>query len=131
MKSRLRKFKERQRYALCFYYYPQKITKEQLWKSISYQFTHLFGTMTAAKTGLYLIDHNEDTKTFIIRISHYFVEHLRTTLCSITQYNNNPLTIHVLKTSGTIKSIKRSETELNDTIKQLNILFYDIDSNNP
>ncbi len=68
-------------------------------------FLRLFGEYGASKTGLTLIDYNEEDKVAIIRVAHTEVDKIRAALASITKIAAEPAAIHVMAVSGTLRAL--------------------------
>jgi len=102
--------KERRRYILFKIITEENLrfSKEDLIKSIWSSIWRYFGMKEANKIGLWLIEFDLESKYGIIRCSHKTKEPLITALCLITEINNKRVILSTLKTSGTIKSLKKN-----------------------
>ena len=102
--------KERQRYILFKIIKEEnsRFSKEDLLKSIWASIWRYFGMKEANKIGLWLIEFNLEKKYGIIRCSHKTKESLITALCLITEIHGKRVILSTLKTSGTIKSLKKN-----------------------
>jgi ribonuclease P/MRP protein subunit POP5 len=65
----------------------------------------LYGEYGASRTGLALIDYDVEKKLAILRTVHTTVDMVRAALASITKIRDEPVAIHVLTVSGTIKAL--------------------------
>jgi len=65
----------------------------------------LYGEYGASRAGLTLIDYDMEKRFAVIRTVHTTVDMVRTALTSITKIGNKPVAIHVLRVSGTIRSL--------------------------
>jgi ribonuclease P/MRP protein subunit POP5 len=65
----------------------------------------LYGEYGASRTGLALIDYDAEKKFAILRTAHTAVDKVRAALASITKIGDKPVAIHVLKVSGTIRTL--------------------------
>jgi RNase P/RNase MRP subunit POP5 len=65
----------------------------------------LYGEYGASRTGLTLIDYDMEKRFAVIRTVHSAVDMVRTALASITRIGDKQVAIHVVKVSGTIKSL--------------------------
>jgi len=65
----------------------------------------LYGEYGASHAGLTLIDYDMEKRFAVIRTVHTTVDMVRTALTSITKIGNKPVAIHVLRVSGTIRSL--------------------------
>jgi len=76
---------------------------KSIWKSIWY----FFGIKEATKIGLWVIEIDLEKEFGIIRCAHQTKEVLITALSLITEINGFKVILSPVKTSGTIKSMKR------------------------
>ena len=67
----------------------------------------LYGEYGASRTGLALIDYDAEKKLVILRTVHTTVDVVRAALASITRIGDKLVAIHVLKVSGTIKTLSK------------------------
>ncbi len=74
-----------------------------VWGSI----LQLFGEYGASKTALSLIEFNSEKGYAILKCSHKALDMVRASLASITEIGGRKAEIHVIRVSGTIKSLKR------------------------
>jgi len=65
----------------------------------------LYGEYGASRVGLALIDYDVEKRFAVIRTVHSAVDMVRTALASMTRIGNKPVAIHVVRVSGTIKSL--------------------------
>ncbi len=84
------------------------INKDDLLKSIWSSIWRYFGMKEANKIGLWLIDLNIEKNYGMLRCSHKTKETLITALCLVSDINNKRIILSTLKTSGTLKSLKKS-----------------------
>jgi len=104
---------ERQRYVLVQYKFFNiknssiKIDEKKIIRAIWNTLTNLFGECSAYKCGLWIVDHNVDYKYFIIRCSNVTKYYLITSLVFIKKLDTLPIIFHTIKTTGTIKKIKK------------------------
>ncbi len=75
---------------------------DAVWNAV----TLLYGEYGASKTGLALVDFNEDSKKGIIRVSLTTLQQIRAALASITHIAGKEAAVHVTTISGTIKSLR-------------------------
>ncbi|MHA1291151.1 MAG: Rpp14/Pop5 family protein [Promethearchaeota archaeon] len=83
--------------------FSQKDFLKAIWQSI----WRYFGMKIANKIGLWLVEFNLVDNFGIIRCSHETKEILISALTLIKDINKNNIIISPIKTSGTIKSIKK------------------------
>jgi len=65
----------------------------------------LYGEYGASHAGLTLIDYDMEKRFAVIRTVHTAVDMVRTALASMTKIGNKPVAIHILRVSGTIRSL--------------------------
>ena len=65
----------------------------------------LYGEYGASSVGLALIDYDVEKRFAVIRTVHTAVDVVRTALASITRIGDKPVAIHVVRVSGTIRSL--------------------------
>ncbi|MFO8019298.1 MAG: Rpp14/Pop5 family protein [Promethearchaeia archaeon] len=105
------KIKERQRYIL-FQIIKKKenmkvkksIFLKTLWSSI----WRYFGLKGANKMGLWLVELNNKNNYGILRVSQYSKEMAISALTLIKNINGMPIIFSTVKTSGTLKSLKKN-----------------------
>ncbi len=66
----------------------------------------LYGEYGASKAGLGLMEFDEKERCAILRVMKGEVEMLRAALASITKIGEAPVSLSVLRVSGTIKSLR-------------------------
>jgi RNase P/RNase MRP subunit POP5 len=76
---------------------------DALWDAV----LRLYGEYGASRIGLTLIDYDEEKGQAIIRVIHTEVEKVKATLASITEIMAEPVAIHVLAVSGTLRALAR------------------------
>ncbi len=65
----------------------------------------LYGEYGASRAGLSLIDYDVEGRFAVIRTAHTAVDMVRTALASITRIGDKSVAIHVVRVSGTIRSL--------------------------
>lgn len=80
---------------------------DALWSATS----RLYGEYGASKIGLVIIEYAADMKIAIVRVSASAVESVRAAIASITNIEGNPMALHVIRVSGTLKSLRRKVVE--------------------
>lgn len=83
------------------------LTQNSLLKSIWQSIWRYFGLKEANKIGLWLIELNIDEGYGIIRCSHQTKETIISALSLVREINGIKVILSPIKTSGTIRSIKR------------------------
>ncbi len=76
---------------------------DALWSAI----LRLYGEYGASKTGLALVDYDEERGLAIIRVAHTELEKVRAAIATITEINTKPAAVHVLTVSGTLRALQR------------------------
>lgn len=101
--------RERQRYVLFNLIIEEEtyFNKNDLLKSIWASIWRFFGMKEANKIGLWLLEFDIKEKYGIIRCSHNTMETIISALTLIMDINGKRVIISPIKTSGTIKSIKK------------------------
>ena len=83
------------------------LTQNSLLKSIWQSIWRYFGLKEANKIGLWLIELNIDEEYGIIRCSHQTKETIISALSLVREISGIKVILSPIKTSGTIRSIKR------------------------
>ena len=65
----------------------------------------LYGEYGASKTRIALISYDPEKRFAVVRTSHESIDMVRTSLASITEIGETSAAIHVLKVSGTRKTL--------------------------
>jgi len=65
----------------------------------------LYGEYGASRAGLVLIDYDVEGRFAVVRTVHTAVDMVRTALASIAKIGDKPVAVHVVRVSGTIKSL--------------------------
>jgi ribonuclease P/MRP protein subunit POP5 len=76
---------------------------DAVWKTL----TQLFGEYGASQCELTLIRNSKQKNYFILRCSHKALPMVRASIASITEIDGKPATVHVLRVSGTLKSLRK------------------------
>ncbi|MFX0033235.1 MAG: Rpp14/Pop5 family protein [Candidatus Hodarchaeota archaeon] len=110
--------KDRQRYILFLIIkeYENKIDQKAILKAFWYSIWRYFGLKEANKIGLWLIELDLENHYGIIRCSHQTKEFIISALTLITEIDSKKIIFSPIKTSGTIKKLKK--------IKQRRIKVY-------
>ena len=106
--------KERQRYLLFKIITENEIIIEErdLIKAIWSSIWRYFGMKEATKTGLWLLELNIEQNYGILRCSHETKESIISALTLITTINGERIVVSPIKTSGTVKAIKKIRDSL-------------------
>ena len=101
--------RERQRYILFILITEEKayFNKNDLLKSIWTSIWRFFGMKEANKIGLWLLELNLEEEFGIIRCSHETKEVIISALTLVKEINGKKIILSPVKTSGTIRSIKK------------------------
>ncbi len=85
----------------------QPVSKGDVADAVWNAVLRLFGEYGASQANLALIEYDQEKSWGIIRCSHRAVEMVRASIASVTEINEKPVAIHVLRVSGTLKALKR------------------------
>ena len=85
----------------------QPIDHSNVFKSIWKSIWRFFGMKEATKIGLWIVEINLENKYGIIRCAHQTKEIIISAISLITEINGNDIILSPVKTSGTIKSIRK------------------------
>jgi len=77
-----------------------------VFNSISRSILSLFGEVEASQSGIWLIEFDPETHQGILRCTHKSLEKVQTAMAAVSRIDNRPVIIHLLKTSGTIRSLR-------------------------
>ena len=66
----------------------------------------LYGEHGASRASLSLIDCDPERRIAVIRVAHAVVEMIRAALASMTKIGNKPVSVRIIKVSGTIESLR-------------------------
>jgi ribonuclease P/MRP protein subunit POP5 len=77
-----------------------------IYKAVKDKIQWLYGVSGLAKVDPNLVEFNEISQCGIIRCRHNFTRELRAAFAFITEINSKPVSIHVEKVSGTLKSLR-------------------------
>jgi len=69
--------------------------------------TQLFGEYGASQAELALIRNNKQKHYFVLRCSRRALPMVRASTASLTEVNEKPAVIHVLRVSGTLKALRK------------------------
>ena len=84
--------------------FDSKELMDTIWAAVK----RLYGEYGASRIGLTLIDYDADKRLAVIRAASLAVDMIRAALASITRIGDEPLALHVLSVSGTIKALQKS-----------------------
>ena len=65
----------------------------------------LYGEYGASSAGLTLIDYDVEKRFAVVRVVHTAVDMVRTALASMTRVGDKSVAVHVVRVSGTIRSL--------------------------
>jgi ribonuclease P/MRP protein subunit POP5 len=85
----------------------QPVSKGNIADAVWNAVLQLFGEYGASQANLALIEYDQEKSWGIIRCSHRAVEMVRASIASVTEINEKPVAIHVLRVSGTLKALRR------------------------
>jgi RNase P/RNase MRP subunit POP5 len=81
--------------------FSSKELMDAIWSAVS----KLFGEYGASQAGLVLIDYDTKRRLVVIRTAHAALDMVRAALASIIRIQDKPVAIHVLRVSGTIRTL--------------------------
>ena len=82
------------------------ISGSELFQALKEKMIQLYGAKGLSEASIKLIDFDSEYRTTIIRCNHKSIRKTRATIALLTSFNSQPLTLNVIKASGTIKSLK-------------------------
>jgi len=85
----------------------QPVSKGNVADAVWNAVLQLFGEYGASQANLALIEYDQEKSWGIIRCSHRAVEMVRASIASVTEINEKPVAIHVLRVSGTLKALRQ------------------------
>jgi len=83
------------------------VTKEAFSVSLVASAEHLFGHVGLAELSSRVVSYDQDCSTALVKCSREGVEKLRASLALITEIQNSPAAVFVLRASGTIRGLRR------------------------
>jgi RNase P/RNase MRP subunit POP5 len=89
-----------------------------VFNSISRSILSLYGEVEASRSGIWLTEYIPETRHGILRCTHKSLEKVQTAMAVVSKIDNCPTILHLLKTSGTIRSL-RSAVNQRSTSSQL------------
>jgi RNase P/RNase MRP subunit POP5 len=84
---------------------PETIDSKELMDAIWNAITRLQGEYGASRASLVLIEYSQEKKIAIIRAALVAVDMVRAAIASATRTGNKPVALHVLRVSGTLRSL--------------------------
>ena len=97
----------RRRYIKFKIYLINEINEIDVFEGIRTNIKELYGLKGLINSDPKLIEYDSVKKTGILRCTHKELRNTRAAIASITKIQDSELAIHVLKVSGTIKTLKR------------------------
>ena len=76
---------------------------DALWNAL----LKLFGEYGASQANINLIEYDPQRNYAVVRCSHTALERVRASITSVTKINGEPVSIHVMGVSGTIKALRK------------------------
>ena len=67
----------------------------------------LFGEYGASQTEIFLVEYDPEIKYAIVRCSHKSLPMIRASIAAVTRVAGEPIAIHVLLVSGTLRALRR------------------------
>jgi len=97
----------RQRYLALKIICEQFIDREDLIRVLWDAILQLFGEYGASQVNLSLVEYEPEGNYAVLRCSQKALEMVRASIASITEINAEPVAIHVIGVSGTLKSLRK------------------------
>ena len=85
----------------------ERITKDSLNSTLFQNLRYLYGEQSLMETWPKIIYFNPESKEAIIRCRHNAINEVRASLALITKINEHATAIHVIRVSGTSKSLNK------------------------
>ena len=83
-------------------------TKKVFSESLTASVEHMFGHIGLAEISPQVISYDQECSTALVKCSREGVQKLRATLALVTEIENNPAGVFVLRVSGTIRGVRRT-----------------------
>jgi len=99
--------RERRRYLKIEVESEQSINDRAFMDAVWDAVLQLFGEYGASQANLTLIQYDPQKGYAVVRCSNKALEMVRASIASITKIDEKPVAIHVLRVSGTLKSLRR------------------------
>ena len=99
----------RRRYLKFFLTNESEIKSSSLFKAIQNNIIRLFGIKGLIDSNLKLISYDEKNGIGIIRCNHTSTRLVRAAIAIITNIESTPISIHIMKSSGTLNSLKKRD----------------------
>ena len=99
------------RYLLVRILSDEKLSKDGLKSAISYNIRNLFGEQGLIESWPHILFFNEKSNEAIIRCNRSSLNKIRASLALMTKIDNKAVAVFVIMVSGTIKSLKKFQTE--------------------
>ncbi|MCW4049676.1 MAG: Rpp14/Pop5 family protein [Candidatus Bathyarchaeota archaeon] len=97
----------RRRYLAIRVHSESSVSEEDLLDAINQKIHYLYGVKGASEINLKMIEYSPEEKHGILRCSHNRLTEMRAALAHITSINNIESSIHVIRVSGTIKTLRK------------------------
>jgi RNase P/RNase MRP subunit POP5 len=85
---------------------PEAIGSKEFMDAIWNALTRLYGEYGASRTSLTMIDYEQEKRIAIIRAALVSVNMVRAAIASVTRIGDKPVALHVLRVSGTLRSLR-------------------------
>jgi len=77
--------------------------RDAVWNAL----IQLFGEYGASQVGLFLVQCDRQRKKAVLRCWHKALPMVKASIASVTKIKDKPVTIHVLRVSGTLKALRK------------------------
>jgi RNase P/RNase MRP subunit POP5 len=85
---------------------PEAIDSKEFMDAIWNALTRLYGEYGASRTSLTMIGYEQEKRIAIIRAALVSVDMVRAAIASVTRIGDKPVALHVLRVSGTLRSLR-------------------------
>lgn len=86
---------------------PHTISPDEFLEAVWGIVATMFGEHGASQTNLSLISFDQQKNIAVIRTAHTALDITKAALATMTKIGNKPVVVHVLRISGTIKTLQR------------------------
>ncbi len=80
-----------------------RAVSDSVWNTV----LRLFGEVGCSQAGLYLVHFDETKEYAVLRCSHKALPMVKAAIASVAKIDNKPAAIHVLRVSGSIKTLNK------------------------
>jgi len=77
--------------------------RDAVWNAVR----QLFGEYGASQAGLFLVEYDKQKGQAVLRCSHKALSMVHASVASVTKIKDKPVTLHVLRISGTLRALSK------------------------